>query len=122
MKTSSYILIPATVFGNATGNYDGVSLSFSSVPQKAAAYYSKDKGIQTVSWHLTNFIGTITLEATLDSDSATTNYFPIHTVIGNGIAPVTASSYANIQGNYTWIRATVANFTGGSINKITVGY
>jgi len=122
MKTSSYILIPATTHGNDNGEtYDGVSEEFSSIPQKAAAYYSKDKSVQTVSWYLTNFVGVLTIEATLDTSSDTDNYFPIRT-IGPGAPSLTENDFANLDGNYTWIRVTVSQFTEGSISKIVVGY
>ena len=98
MKTSSYILIPSTTAGSSNENYDGVSTAFSGNPQKAAAYYSKDKSVQTVSWYLTNFVGYITIEATLDSDNTTSNYFPIH-VIGDGVTPLTENNFANLEGN-----------------------
>jgi len=124
MKTSSYTLIPATTAGTGVGNYDGVSTSFSGVPQKAAAYYSKDKSVQTVSWYLTGFLGVLTIEATLDELSDTTNYFPVK-IIGDGVTPLTENDFENIEGNYTWIRATVSSFDpilGGDINKVSVGY
>lgn len=121
MKTSSYTLIPFTSFGSATGNYDGIATTFTGDPVKAAAYYSKDKSVQTVSWYLTGLVGVITIEATLDADSDTTNYFPIRT-IGDGVTPLTENDFANLEGNYTWLRATVTLFTAGSISKVSVGY
>ena len=121
MKTSSYTLIPQTTFGSAVENYDGISLDFSGVPAKAAAYYSKDKSTQTVSWYLSGFVGVLTIEATLDAHSDTNNYFPIHT-LGDGITPLTLNDFANLKGNYTWIRATITQFTSGAIEKVSVGY
>jgi len=123
MKTSSYNLIPSTTFATANGNYDPLvdSGDFSGPPQKAAAYYSKDKSVQTLSWYLTGVIAIITIEATLDADNTTPNYFPIQT-IGDGINPLTENNFANLEGNYTWLRATVTQFTAGTINKVSVGY
>jgi len=122
MKTSSYILIPATTFGNDNGEtYDGIATEFSSNPQKAAAYYSKDKSVQTVSWHLTDIVGVVTIEATLDTDADTANYFPIHTIDASA-GPSTIIGFNNLEGNYTWIRVTVSQYTAGSISKIVVGY
>jgi len=119
MKTSSYILIPATMFGTANGNYVPPATEFSGDPQKAAAYYSKDKSVQTVSWYLSNFTGVLTIEATLDTSSDTDDYFPIHTVDGTDL---TENLYENLEGNYTWLRVTVTEFTAGFISKIAVGY
>ena len=126
MKTSSYILIPATTAGTANENYDGTTPTFSGIPQKAAAYYSKDKSVQTVSWALDKFVGVLTIEATLDTSSDTDNYFPIHPDIGDGVTPLTENDFVNIVGNYTWIRATVTAFenppTDNFISKVAVGY
>jgi len=124
MKTSSYNLIPSTTFGTANGNYDPLvnSGDFSGPPQKAAAYYSKDKSIQTLSWYLTNFEGKIAIEATLDEDNTTDNYFTIQTIDATLGGPVTENDFINLEGNYTWLRATITEFTAGTINKISVGY
>lgn len=121
MKTSSYTLLPTTTFGVAVENYDGLADTFSGIPQKAAAYYSKDKDVQTVSWYLNGFIGVLTVEATLDADQNSTNYFPIHAV-GDGVNPLTENDFANLKGNYTWLRITISQFTAGNINKVSLGY
>ena len=112
MKTSSYILIPSSSFGS----------DIAGTPQKAAAYYSKDKSVQTVSWYVTGFAGTITIEATLDADNTSENYFPIHTIEWDGMTPLTENDFANLTGNYTWIKATVTSFTQGNIGKVSIGY
>jgi len=123
MKTSSINLIPYTAFGSATGNYDPLvnSGDFSGDPGKAAAYYSKDKSVQTASWYLIGFIGVITIEATLESDGTTATYFPIR-VIGDGVNALTENDFENLEGNYTWLRATVTQFTAGQIQKVSIGY
>lgn len=111
MKTSSYILLPYNQFLTDT--------EITGVPQKAAAYYSKDKSVQTLSWYLSNFTGVLTIEATLDTLSDTDNYFPIHTVTGTVL---TENLFENITGNYTWIRAKVTDFSAGTIVKVVIGY
>lgn len=123
MKTSSYNLIPSTTFNTANGNYDPLvnNGDFSGPVIKAAAYYSKDKSVQTVSWYLTNFTGMITIEATLDEDNTTDSYFVIQIIDATG-GPLTDNDFANLEGNYTWLRATVTQFTAGTINKVSVGY
>lgn len=121
MKTSSYNLLPATTNGTAVENYDGSSTEFSGIPQKAAAYYTKAKNSQTVSWYFVEFIGVLQIEATLDKDNTTNNYFSVHT-IGDGINPLTENDFINLKGNYTWIRATVTDFISGTINKVSLGY
>lgn len=121
MKTSSFTLIPSTTFGVAVENYDGVSPDFNGVPQKAAAYYTKDKSVQTLSWYLTGFVGILKIEATLDADMDSTNYTTIHE-LGDGIATLTENDFINLEGNYTWIRVRIESFTAGVIDKVSMGY
>jgi len=123
MNTSSYILIPQTTFGSNDDNYEG-GATLNGIPQKAAAYYSKDKTSQTISWFLTTgFQGTLTIEATLDLANDTTNYFPIH-VLDYSATPLLANDYdfANLVGNYTWVRAVVTDYQAGAISKVAMGY
>jgi len=138
MKTASYTLIPFTTFGQSNtidGNYDGLSPDFNGDPYKAASYYIKGTGIQTVSWYLENFAGGIEIEATLDQDPETANYFKIfNEQIGNipeveimifpppVYAPITENRAVNIEGNFTWLRVRVFRFTAGTIKKVSMGY
>ena len=121
MKTSSLTLLPNTTFGVAVENYDGVSPNFDGVPQKAAAYYSKDKSVQTISWYLSGFVGRLKVKATLDADKDSDNYATIHE-LGDGIAALTENDFINLKGNYTWIKITIEDFTAGVINKVSMGY
>ena len=121
MKTSSYTIIPETIFGTPSENYDGVSPNFAGIPSKAAAYYTKDKGVQTIAWFLNNFQGTIHIEATLDADADLANWFDLG-VIDGSITPLTENDSMNIDGNFTWIRARIENFTAGEIIKISLSY
>lgn len=121
MKTSSLTLIPNTTFGTVSENYDGNATEFNGVPEKAAAYYSKDKNIQTISWFLTGFVGILKIQATLDDDKDSTNYFTIMQ-LGDGVTPLTEKDFANLKGNYTWIRVRVESFTAGVIDKVSMGY
>jgi len=196
MKTASYTLLPYTTFGTPTGNYDGIEDNFTSDPVKAAAYYIKGTGIQTVSWFLKDFDGTIIIQATLDAEEDSENYFQISDKISSradaviqseiveieedvtlevkdtgprlskylspeqrekiiesykarkmldakqlqpnppaiktveiqvfptvpSVAPITENKAINIEGNYTWIRVLVQEFTAGKITKMSLGY
>jgi hypothetical protein len=122
MKTSTFTLIPSTTFGTAVENYNGISTTFNGVPEKAAGYYTSDKGMQTISWYLTNFTAQLLIEATLDADPATASFITVHTV-GDSVTPLSDNNHINLEGNYTWIRATVIDFSAGSvIGKVSLGY
>jgi hypothetical protein len=123
MPVSTVTLMPTTVHGVPSGNYDGSSQDFTGNPQKAANYYRGRGGMQTVLYRVTNFVGAITIEATLDDDPATARWFPTN-IYGDGSTgtPVNDVHPANIQGNFTWLRAKVTAFSTGTIDIVTATY
>lgn len=122
MKTSTLQLLPTTTYGTPAGNYDGSSLDFSGVRQKAAAYYLSGSGLQTVAFFTDEFEGGITIQATLDADpTQDSQWFDVYSLPADSSIQ-TVSTSTNISGNFTWIRASVTDFTGGTITKVTVSY
>jgi len=124
MKTAVKTLVPSTTFGNSNevnGAYDGTTPDFSETGQKAVSFYLKDTGIQTIHWYIADFVGSIKIEATLATEVDTTDYFMIDEIVSTTIL-LTENKAVNLTGNYTWIRATINNFTGGTIKKITMSY
>ena len=137
MKTASYTLIPYTHFGTPStpdGNYDGVAEDFIGTPVKAASYYTKGTGIQTISYYMDEFAGAIIFEGTLDQDPNSDNYFEISPQVGNipeveiqpipmpTYPPVSENKAVNIEGNFTYIRVRIIRFTSGVISKVSLGY
>lgn len=114
--------------------------TFTSSPVKAANYYGINNTIQTVEVRVTDFVGTVTLQATLAVDPVELDWFPIdlrgqeYTVDTTGlvskavkkqIAYNTATSKTevyNFEGNYIWLRGKISAFTEGTVNGITVNY
>ena len=127
MKTSSLQLLPFTDFGAASGNYDGTSSSFSGTKVKAAAYSSSIGDSQTVGIFTEDFIGTMTIEATLDTTVADSSWFTVHTFSGDGSSSNDSTlrffnTSQNITGRFTWMRVTITGFTQGTIHKVTLSY
>lgn len=122
MTATRLTVLPLTEYGIPSGNYDGTNPSFSGNPVTAAAYY-RAQGLQTVRYDLTEFDGNIVIEATLDSAPSleNINWFPVYEILTAG-TPITASSSADVVGNFTWIRARVSEFTAGAIDTITLVY
>lgn len=122
MNFTSTVLIPSTTVGTPSGNYDGSSLLFYGNAAPAANYYGGERSLQTVTLNLTDFVGEITLQATLnDALSVSTDqaeWFDTQTysAAGTGIYPF------SIVGNFTFMRARVAGFEAGTINSITIAY
>jgi hypothetical protein len=121
MTTTTVTLIPATVYGTPSGNYDGSSADFVGDPQKAANYYRGRGGVQTLQWNLDGAQALITVQATLDADPATVQWFDI-AAYGNTTTPVTAVHSDSVLGNFTWLRAAVTDFAAGNINSVTATY
>lgn len=122
MGTARLPLLPYTTYGTPSGNYDGSSADFSGNPVPAAAYY-RALGVQSVRYELTTFNGVITIEATLDASPSeeNRNWFPVYELPHNE-PPVTVNGSHDVIGNFTWVRARVTGFTGGTINGITLVY
>lgn len=114
-------ILGSTVYGTPSGNYDGSSQDWASDPQEAANYYRGRGGLQTVLINITNFVGEIVVEATLDSVAETAVWFETYTY-GNPVSPTTDIHPVNIPGNFVWIRARVVGFDSGTINSVTVSY
>jgi len=122
MKTTTQQLLPLTNHGTASGNYDGSSTDFNGDAVKAAGYYSTHGTLQSAAFFTEDFLGTIEIQATVDSESATASWFTVHTFTGDGSSLVADNEAQNLTGRFTWVRAKVSNFTQGVINKVTVSY
>jgi hypothetical protein len=122
MKTTTLQLLPTTTYGTPSGNYDGSSLDWAGDPVKAADYYGGFGQLQTLAFYLTNFVGIIQIEASLDADPVLdSQWFRVYDF--NSIASPTTNNFStNITGNFTWMRARVELFTQGSITKLMMSY
>lgn len=89
---------------------------------KADGYYGNADGLHTVSYICSSdFVGTITMQGTLASNPASTDWFDIEgTSVGDG-SSVVSSTYKNFTGNFVWVRSKVSVETG-SITKIQLNY
>lgn len=114
-------MLGTTVYGTPSGNYDGSSQDWAGDAVEAANYYRGRGGLQTVLITLTNVVGEIVIEATLDSVAQTATWFETATY-GNTSSAVTGLHSVNIPGNFAWIRARVVGFDSGTINSVTVSY
>jgi len=98
--------------------------------QQAASYKLAAANLQTVIWNLgTNirgmqpayFTGTITVQASLSTEPGILDWFDVYTLPVES-TPSGQSGFYNLAGSYVWLRVTVANWTAGSIQSITLSY
>lgn len=127
MKTQPLTLIPLTTYGVPSGNYNGVSLTFTSDRQKASNYYRRSSSSQTFRFTTDEFVGAISIQASLNTDpTEDSHWFEIYSFPGDSAtdgSTAISSNYATaIAGRFTWIRAVVTGFTDGTITTVTLSY
>ena len=130
MPATATTLIPSTTNGTATGNYDGSSTWFYSDAAKGDGFYGYSDGLHTVSWQLTGFTGKITIQASLVETPVDTDWFDVTLVDPAGTASGTLQTYTtesshkayNFTGNFVNVRASITDFTAGTINKLRFNY
>lgn len=108
------ILLPQTVHTGPTPQV------VTGTSQPGASYYLGHKTMQTAHIKYTGATATITIEATLVQNPAESDWFTAYTLSTGSAA--TASTFANIEGNFMLLRAKVTDFTAGIIDFIKVSY
>ena len=121
MTITNLEIIGLTTVGTPSGNYDGSTDHFISDPVKAVDYYQGQGSLQTVFVRVTDFTGTITLQATIDYNPELANWFDVYEYT-NTVDPITDYHPVNLTGNFVWMRAAVTDFTDGTINSVTISY
>jgi hypothetical protein len=121
MSLTTYTLIPRTVCGTPSGNYDGSSQDFDGDPQRAANYYNGQGISQTIDFSVTDFQGVFIVQATLDTSAENTNWVDIYEW-GDMSTTMTDHFPAVIPGKFTWIRVKVLYFNFGTINAVNINY
>ena len=127
MKTQTLQLLPYTDYGTDSGNYDGSSQLFSGDKQKAAGYSSSTGTLQSVGIFTEDFIGTLKVQATIDTTIVASSWFDVYTLEGDGSSANDSTArfwneIQNITGKFTWMCVTVSDFSQGTIHKVTLSY
>jgi hypothetical protein len=121
MTLNTEYLLNRTVYGEASGNYDGSSQDFFGDPVRAANYYGGQGSIQTVTMRISGFVGNIKIQATLnDQPSIQAAWFDLEEL--NSPTPGTAVDGRTITGNFTFLRAKITGFEAGIIDSIIEVY
>lgn len=119
----STTLVGSTAHGTASGNYNGITTSFSSDPAKADGYYGYTDGLHTVAVVTNSFVGTISIQGTLVENPEDTDWFDIsNQTYGDNSSALSLSEVSNFTGNFVHVRASITNFTAGSITSIQFNY
>ena len=109
-------------------------------PYKGDGFYGRSDGLHTVQVSITDFIGRISIQGTLEVNPTESDWFTIE--LGTGAMSVdttgliaeqniTFVDYAaattntktyNFIGNLVWVRAKISNWTDGAINSIKLNH
>ena len=114
-------LLPLTVYGTPSGNYNGTNTTFIGNAIPAANYYAGQGRVQTLVYTTVEFVGIITVQATLNDNTPQAAWFDIDTY-GNASVPTTGTQANSVLGNFSYLRAVVTNFTAGNITTVTASY
>lgn len=105
-------LLPQTAFNGSNQTVLGTK-------QPSAGYYLANKDLQTLTWSITNATGSIVIKASLATDPGNDDWFIVQII---PFSSLTQNSYANLTGNYVWIKADLTSFTQGVVNHVKVSY
>lgn len=114
-------LLPLTVYGTPSGNYDGSSATFVGNAVPAANYYGGQGSLQTLNYTVAGLDAVITVEATLTDLPDSAAWFQIDSY-GTANGNVTGTRANTVIGNFSWLRAVVTDFTAGNITAVTASY
>jgi hypothetical protein len=120
MILTTETLLDTTVYGTASGNYDGSSQDFFSDVVRAVGYYQGQGSIQTVTIQVEGFVGRIRLQASLNDDPVAAAWFEVYDYERD--LPTTDLHPVSLLGNYVWIRAEITDFSAGTIQTISISY
>jgi hypothetical protein len=119
--TTTQTMLNSVEYGQASGNYDGSSQLFYSDAVPAANYYAGNGSIQTLFYNLSGFVGTITIQATLNDLPEQAKWFDI-SERGDALTPDSGLTSSTVTGNFSWVRARVEGFDAGTITSVSIVY
>jgi len=88
---------------------------------RSDGYYKGGDGLHTVHYSVTDFSGTVKMQASLATSPAGSDWFDIAGTTYTTSPDTDTDFVANFTGNFVWLRA-VATYTNGRINSIKVNY
>jgi hypothetical protein len=129
----------SVVYPNDIIDFDEV-LTATSEPVRGDGYYGRADGFHTIQTNLSDFVGTIKVQGTLDVDPTESDWFTVQLGTGNRsvdttglireenitqvqyIEEKTGTNSYNFTGNYVKIRIKIENWTAGTVNSIYLNH
>ena len=106
---------------------DSSAVSYTSGNIKGDGYYKGGDGVHTYEVKVSGFYVTVKIQASLATTPTANDWFDVtgteHTADPSDSTVNRSGSYIyNFTGNFVWLRATVTNFTDGTVDLIRVNY
>lgn len=129
----------SVVYPNDIIDFDEV-LTATSEPVRGDGYYGRADGFHTIQTNLSDFVGIIKVQGTLDVDPTESDWFTVQLGTGNRsvdttglireenitqvqyIEEKTGTNSYNFTGNYVKIRIKIENWTVGTVNSIYLNH
>lgn len=122
MSFETFTLLENITVASAYGRDYNPSLDadavFYSGKSRGAGYYKNSDGLHTILFNTEGFVGTITIQATLELHPGNADWFDVHTEVF-ALDSSNSNRVANITGKFVFIRA-VYSIEDGEI--ITIRY
>lgn len=99
-----------------------MELSFTGDAAKGDGYYGYNDGLHTASFHVSNFLGRLWLEASIAENPTANDWFPIQLTATHHyieyFSQTTETKGITFTGNFVWVRARVdrSHLTATSYN------
>ena len=123
MTVTTKTLVPYTVWGTPSENYDGLSTVINGTLVEASShYFSVAGGLQTVWLATENFVGSIAIQGTLVREPVEADWTTLYSVGDDAQSPLSETETTNVTGNFVWLRAKVSNFQAGTITEARLSY
>ena len=122
-QTTTLILLPQTTFNANTANC-ATSYTVVGAEQPGASYYLGSGCLQTITYSLDNLTGNLVIDATLATSPVEKDWFKVYELSANANTGVNANatSYVNIDGNFTYMRAKIVDFSTGIASYVKLSY
>jgi len=86
---------------------------------KGDGYYGRSDGIHTVQYSISGFTGTVAIQGTLAINPVEADWFTVYTEAHSATTKVTA---INFTGNYVWVRASITDWTVGTVSSVLLNH
>lgn len=121
-------------------NTGTTALTYTSNKSKGDGYYGRSDGLHSIQIKVTNFVGKIEIQGTLNVDPGSSDWFGVNLdsnrnyVDTTGLVKEESVQFVNyttvtstivgfnLRGNFVWLRSKVSNFTQGTVDYIKYNY